>query len=133
MKCWLFAGLACFAIGCTGEPEPAPRVASERRTEPHPLDTRRAAVAEQNALAQELENALAAHDTARARLIAERARPWLDAEENDAFAAIAGCLERPGAESRRAGERFIAEHRASPQRRKVRHACLGARTPALLR
>jgi hypothetical protein len=133
MKTPFFTALAAFVLGCTGEPAPALH-APDGKVEPHPAGAVRAEIAETHALVQELMNALSAREVARAKaLIGEHARRFDDAEEREGFGAIARCLEQPGPESRRAGERYLLEHRASPLRRKVRHACLGARAPALLR
>ena len=91
-------------------------------------------LAEQNSLFLALEAALKARDVVGARrLLREHAERFPDieggAEDREGFEAIADCLEHPGAESRARAERFIAEHRASSLRRKVRHACLGPRAP----
>jgi hypothetical protein len=116
----------------------APNAAGDERTEPHPITAARAAIADQNALFLAVESALKARDVVRARLLLREHEQHFagvegGAEDRDGFEAIAKCIEQPGAESRANAELFIAEHRASPLRRKVRHACLGARAPTLLR
>jgi hypothetical protein len=125
---------------------PAPQVAARRsepsptgesKERPHPITAARAAIAEQSAMFLEIERALAVRDVARAkRLLDEHQQRLPDfdggAEARQAYEAIAHCIESPGDESRANGERFVLDHRASPLRRKVRHACLGPRAPVML-
>jgi hypothetical protein len=85
----------------------------------------------------EIERALSVRDVARAKQLLEEHQqrlPDLDggAEARQGYEAIAHCIESPGDESRANGERFVLDHRASPLRRKVRHACLGPRAPVML-
>jgi hypothetical protein len=138
MKSRFFAAVGVLALGCSTEPSPATTAGLAEKTEPHPAGAARVVLAERSALLLQLENALSARELTRARaLMREHARRFSElegaAEERQGFAAIAGCLEHPGQQARDAAERFIAEHRASPLRRKVRRACLGARAPMLLR
>jgi hypothetical protein len=109
----------------------------ETKAQPHPITAARAAIAEQSALFLEIERALSVRDVARAKLLIkkhERQMPDFDggAESRQGYEAMARCIESPGAESRANGERFVLDHRASPLRRKVRHACLGPRAPVKL-
>jgi hypothetical protein len=111
--------------------------AEQTREQPHPITPERATMAAQSSLFLDIERALSAREVVLVtRLLSEHERrfPDLDggAETRKGYAAIASCIGSPGAESRANGERFIADHRASPLRRKVRHACLGARTPVML-
>jgi len=125
----------------TAPPPAFPRVepipAAETRERPHPITAARAAISAQNSLFLQIESALSAHDVPRAKqLLRERELEFPDldegAEARQGYAAIARCIENPDAESRANGERFVTDHRASPLRRKVRRACLGARTPVML-
>ena len=115
----------------------SPGSAAEK-SEAHPITAARTALAEENSLFLEVEGVLKARDAVRARrLLREHAERFPEAEggaeDREGFAAIADCIERPGAESHARAERFIEQFRASPLRRKVRHACLGPRVPILLR
>ena len=114
-----------------------PHPTTESRQQPHPINAARAAFAEQNSLFLEIERALSARDVARVKQLLEEHEQRLPdfdggAEARQGYVAMARCIENPGAESRANGERFMAENRASPLRRKVRHACVGPRTPVLL-
>ncbi len=109
----------------------------ETRELPHPITPARAAIAAQSSLFLEIESALSARDVVRVKQLLrkhEQEFPDLDggAEARMGYEAIARCIESPGDESRASGERFVADHRASPLRRQVRHACLGARKPVML-
>jgi hypothetical protein len=117
---------------------PSPVAETEStREQPHPITPARAAFAAQSSLFLEIERALEARDVARVRqLLKQHEQEFADLDEGadarQGYEAIAHCIESPGADSRANGERFVADHRASPLRRKVRHACLGARKPAML-
>jgi hypothetical protein len=131
------AVLAAAPLKASPAVRPRAAEAEHTREQPHAITPARAAIAAQSSLFLEIERALSARDVVLVkRLLSahERQFPDLDggAETRKGYAAIASCIGSPGGESRANGERFIADHRASPLRRKVRHACLGARTPVIL-
>jgi hypothetical protein len=111
--------------------------ATEEAVEPHPLTPERAVQAARNDVLGAMEKHLSAGRLDQAReLLREHDSRFGDLdgwrEDREAFEAIFDCLEHPGPESRARGARFVDDYRASPHRRKVRHACLGRRQPLLL-
>ena len=93
---------------------------------PHPITAQHARIFEENRLIGALNGAVDMGDAAGLRRLLAQYRADYPEDGQDAqggYQAIADCLERPGADSRAAAQRWSDEHRGSTVRRFVARTC----------
>jgi hypothetical protein len=92
----------------------------------HPMDQARMRINDENRIIQRANDAMDNKDPARLREVLAAYREFDPSDESrlqNGYAVIADCLEDQSPAARAAGERFIAEERASTLRRFVRRHC----------
>jgi hypothetical protein len=99
---------------------------------PHPITPQHQRIYGENRLVGAIEGAMEVKDVAGMRRLLEQYRreyPEDDQELQDGYAAIADCMEHPGAASRATAERWLDSHNGSTAKRYVVKHCLEPAAP----
>lgn len=99
---------------------------------PHPITPQHARIFRENNLIGDLNGAMDVKDAAGLRRLLQQYRDEYPEDGHvlqDGYQLIADCLERPGAATRAAAQRYYDEQLDSGLRRYIRRHCLEAPTP----
>jgi len=95
----------------------------------HPITPEHERIARENALVQQMNDAMDNKDGALLRkLVGDHAAEFPEDSNQlrEGYRLIADCLEHPGPQTKRAGERFFEVERGSTLRRFVKRHCIDA-------
>ena len=110
-----------------GVPIALPRDEVAGQAHPHPITPQHVRIYGENHLVGAIEGAMEVKDVKGMRRLLEQYRreyPEDDQEVQDGYAAIADCMEHPGAATRAAAERWIDSHNGSTAKRYVVRYCI---------
>jgi hypothetical protein len=110
-----------------GIPIAPPRGEVVGQAHPHPITPQHQRIYGENRLVGAIEGAIEVKDVSGIRRLLDQYRreyPEDDQQLQDGYAAIADCLEHPGAATRAAAERWLDSHNGSTAKRDVVRYCL---------
>jgi hypothetical protein len=115
-----------------GIPIAPPRGEVSGQAHPHPITPQHERIYGENRLVGGIEGAMEVSDVAGMRRLLDQYRreyPEDDQELQGGYAAIADCIEQPGAATRAAAERWLDSHNGSAAKRYVVRYCIEPLSP----